>query len=394
MKKLLALALALTMVFAFVAACGDAPADGADLEPVRIGILGPHTGPVAEFGLAVRDGALLYIDKFNDAGGLPNGRLIEPILFDDEHDPVTALMGYHYLLDRGVVAILGGVTSGPTMAVVPQAFEDNVPMITASATHAGVTYDAETGTVFTNMFRTCFIDPFQGEKMAEFAYTVLNSQAAAVIYNLDIDYSIGLTYAFLEKAEAIGLNIVAVEGYSGDAVDFSGQLTNIAAQNPDVLFIPDYHDVIALLSVQARSAGIDATLLGADGWSAVVDVMAADTTPVEGSFFLSGFSVEDESPLVQAFLADYVARFNEEPIMFAAQAYDAASILLTAIAAAEASGYEEGSHDYRSVIINSMAATDDTFVTGHITFDRYNNPVKTAFMIEIRDGQARFWGTF
>ena len=388
--RLLALTMVLAMCLTLIAACGD---DSGSTDPVKVGILGPHTGAVAEFGLAVRDGALLYINRYNDAGGLPNGRLIEPILFDDEHDPVLALTGYHSLVDQGVVAIIGGVTSGPTMAVVPQAFEDNIPMITASATHPGVTVNQDTGQVFTNIFRTCFIDTFQGEKMADFALNVLNAESAAVVFNTDVDYSIALADAFIAKAEAIGLNLVAVEAYMEEAVDFSGQLTNIAVLNPDVLFIPDYHEKISLLSMQARNVGIEATFLGADGWSAVPDAVA-NLDPVDGSFFISGFSVEDESPMVQEFLKDYVAAYGEEPIMFAAQAYDAAIILIRAIEAAEASDYETGSYEYRSVIINSMAATNDTFVTGHITFDRYNNPVKTAFIIQIKDGQAKFWGTF
>jgi branched-chain amino acid transport system substrate-binding protein len=279
------------------------------------------------------------------------------------------------------------------MAVVPQAYEDNIPMITASATAAGVTVNQDTGQVFTNMFRTCFIDPFQGEKMADFAMNVLNAQTAAVVFNTDVDYSIGLANAFIAKAETIGLDVVAVEAYMEEAVDFSGQLTNIAVLNPDVLFIPDYHEKISLLTMQARNVGIEATFLGADGWSAVPDAVA-NLDPVEGSFFISGFSVEDTSPMVQEFLRDYIAAYNEEPIMFAAQAYDAAMILIRAIEAAEASEYATGSDEYRTIIINTIRATDDTFVTGHITFDQYNNPVKTAFIIQIRDGQASFWGTF
>ena len=390
MKKFVAILLSVVMATSLLVACGD---DAGSTDPIKIGILGPHTGAVAEFGLAVRDGALLYINKYNEAGGTPGGRLIEPILFDDEHDPVLALTGYHSLVDQGVVAIIGGVTSGPTMAVVPQGYEDNMPMITASATHPGVTVNQDTGQVYTNMFRTCFIDTFQGEKMADFALNALRAETAAVVFNTDVDYSIALAEAFIAKAEAIGLNVLAIEAYMEEAVDFSGQLTNIAALNPDVMFIPDYHEKISLLSMQARNVGIDATFLGADGWSAVPDAIA-NLDPVNGSFFISGFSVEDDSPMVQQFLKDYLDVYGVEPIMFAAQAYDAAIILMRAIEAAEAGDYEFNSTEYRTAIINSMAATNDRFVTGNISFDRYNNPIKTAFIIQILDGQAKFWGTF
>jgi len=398
LKRILCVAVVVALAIS-MAACGGGSTGGGgattgggdDAGPIKIGMLGPYTGGVAEYGLAVRDGAMLYIEQRNAAGGV-NGREIEVFTYDDEHDPIKALTGYNWLLDQGVTAIIGGVTSGPTMAVVPEGYADNMPMITASATADGVTRSG--GAVFTNMFRACFIDPFQGEKMADFAKNVLGAETGAVIFNTGVDYSIGLKDAFLEKAAAIGLEIVANEAYATDAVDFQSQLTNIAAANPDVLFVPDYYQVVALLSLQARNAGVSAALLGADGWDTVVDIMT-DPSPVEGSFYCSGFSVEDETPLVQRFLADFVNKYGHEPNMFAAQGYDAAMILIAAIETVErTTDYEHASEDYRLAIIDAMAATNLTGVTGHITYDQYNNPIKSAVIIEVRDGLARFWGTF
>jgi len=407
-KRMIALLMALMMCVSILSACGGTPApagggatpgggaqqpagggggtpapagggggggnEAANLDPIKIGIFGPFTGAVAEYGVAVRDGVTLFIEQYNAAGGLPNGKLIETFDWDDEHNQVLALTGYNWLVDQGVTAIIGGVTSGPTLAVVPESFSDNMPMITASATAEGVTYDVENNVVYTNMFRSCFIDPFQGEKMADFAYNVLGARTAAVIFNTGVDYSIGLKDAFLEKAAAIGLEIVANESYSNEAVDYQSQLTNIAAKNPDVLFCPDYYQVVALLSLQARNAGLNAALLGADGWDTVVDVMA-DPGPVEGSFYCSGYSVEDDTPMVQEFLKAFTARFGSEPNMFAAQGYDAAMILIAAIEKAEETGLEVGSDAYRTAIINALRETDMDAVTGHITYDQFNNPV-------------------
>ena len=423
-RRILALVLALALCLALVAACGGngspggaqpaPPAGGGGNggddngepedngggegegtpagEPIKIGILGPFTGAVAQYGVAVRDGALLYIEQFNAAGGL-NGRPIEAVLYDDEHDSVQALTGYNSLVDQGVTAIIGGVTSGPTMAVVPFGFEDDMPMITASATHAGVTYDEESGVVYTNIVRVCFIDPFQGEKMADFAVNVLEASTAAVIFNTGVDYSIGLKDAFLEKAAAIGLEIVAEEAYAAEAVDFQSQLTNIAARNPDVLFVPDYYENVALLSQQAMAAGVTATLLGADGWDGVVGVMT-DHAPVEGSFYVSAYSAEDTTPMVQDFLRDYMDKYGHEPNMFAAQGYDAAAILIAALAVAEATDHETGSLEYRLAVIDALRATNTTGVTGQITYDSYNNPIKEAVIINITGGADRFWGKY
>ena len=398
-KKFIRMAGLLVLAVVMATGCGgggggDTGGDdeSGDVGTVKVGILGPFTGAVAEYGLAVRDGAMLFIEEYNAAGGI-NGKEIEAFFYDDEHDPIKALTGYNFLLDQDVTAIIGAVTSSPTMAVVPEGFADNMPMITASATAAGVTYDEENDIVFTNMFRSCFIDPFQGEKMADFAKNVLEAKTAAVIFNTGVDYSIGLKDAFLEKAEAIGLEVVANEAYGNDAVDFQSQLTNIAAANPDVLFCPDYYQVVALLSLQARNAGVNATLLGADGWDTVVDIMP-DRTPVEGSFYCSGYSTEDDTPMVQEFLKAFVDRYGNEPNMFSAQGYDAAMILVAALEIAEKSGNEHGSDAYRTAVIRAMAATDLEVVTGHITYDRFNNPIKSAVIIEISDGMARFWGKY
>jgi len=406
LRKILGILMVIAMVFA-LAACngngngttttGGGETNGGDAvyddEVLRIGMFGPYTGNVAHFGTAVRDGVNLYVEQRNAAGGI-NGMMIQLFEWDDEHDPMRALTGYNWLLDQGVTAIIGGVTSGPTMAVVPQSFEDNMPMITGTATHARVTYNPDDGIVFTNMFRACFIDPFQGEKMAEFAKDILDAQTAAVIFNTGVDYSIGLQESFVAKAAEIGLEILTVESYGADAVDFTSQLTNIAALNPDVLFVPDYFSNIALMAPQAASVGVQSTLLGPDGWDGIGDAMG-DLSMLEGAFYMSGFSVEDETPLVQDFIERFVDRFGHEPNMFSAQGYDAAKILFAAIEHVKNNTeYRVGSDEYRSAIINAMAATNLTGVTGHITFDEFNNPIKTAVIVEIRDGRPAFWGNF
>jgi len=391
MKKhlIVLLTLALIICLPVLGACGKPSSQKDD---IVIGIIGPFTGDVAQYGLAVRNGALLYIEEYNAAGGL-NGKQLQVVQYDEEGDPAKALTGYHSLIDSNVTSIIGSVTSRPTMAIVPEGLADHMPMITASATAAAVTYDEETNTLYSNMFRSCFIDPFQGEKMADFAKEQLKARTAAVIYNTGDDYSIGLKEAFVKKATEIGLEVLAQEGYADKAVDFQSQLTNIAAKNPDVLFAPDYYNTIALISGQARNAGLSAIMLGGDGWDTVLNVMT-DSAPIEGSYYCSGYSVEDTTPSVQAFLAAYSAKYNEVPNMFAAQAYDAAMILIAAIEKAAETEHATGSLEYRQAIIAAMRATNMEGVTGHITYDELNNPIKTAVIITIENGEAKFWGKF
>jgi len=395
MKKLriLSLVVALLMVTVTLTACLDGGNDGGgNVEVdgdnvVTIGWLGPLTGGVAQFGTAVQRGVQLYIDQFNAASDDLQIRVIE---FDDEGVATRAITGYNSLLDRGVTAIIGGVTSGPTLQVVPLAFEDNMPMITASATHLGVTYDEETSTIFTNMFRSCFIDPFQGHTLAEFAVEELGAQTAGILYCNELAYSIGIMEAFTERAEALGLEIVVVENFPDDTGDFRSQLTNIAQANPDVVLVPAYVRHTILIGPQSVEVGLDTILLGTDGWAGTIDSMD-DANSLNGSFFLTGFSSEVDDPMVQDFIASYQARHGNIPNMFAAQAFDAAKILVEAIVLTlETTDYEPDSVEFRLALINNMAATNMVGVTGPIAFDRYNNPQKTAVILGVADGREFF----
>ena len=407
MKKIISLLLAALLVvvcFAF-AGCSQEPAGDADqqnpstddanasgdAETIKIGMLAPLTGEVAEYGVAVANGVRLYVEEYNAAGGM-NGKQIVLVEYDEEGDSAKAVTGYNSLVDQGVAAIIGDVTTGPTVAVVVESQQDNMPMITASATAAAVTVDPDSGAVYENMFRSCFIDPFQGEKMATFAYEELGAKTAAILYNTGIDYSVGLTEAFEAKAAELGLEVVAVESYADGAVDFTSQLTNIAAKAPDVLFVPDYYSVIALIATQADAAGVTATMLGADGWDTVLQVVE-DASLLEGAYYCAGYSKNDTTEAVQDFIAAYEAKYGSTPNMFAAQAYDASAILFAALEQVDES-LTVGSDEYKEAVIAALNATDMECVTGHVTYDELNNPEKSAAIIQIKDGAESFWGKY
>ena len=392
--KIAAVVLAVVFVMSFAACSGGKPAETAGATSIKVGVLAPLTGAVAEYGNAVNNGVIQFVEKLNANGGI-NGKQIELIPYDEEGDPVKAVTGYNSLVDQGVVAIIGDVTTAPTIAVVAESQADGMPMITASATNAAVTcqLDADQNVVkvYENMFRSCFIDPFQGSKMAAFAVDELKAKTAAVLYNVGSDYSGGCAQAFQETAKEKGLEVVAVESYADGAVDFQSQLTNIAAKAPDVLFVPDYYNVVALVAQQAFAAGSKATMLGSDGWDSVLDTIS-DPSLVEGAYYCSGYSIEDTREAVQTFVKNYTAKFSDTPNMFAAQGYDAAMILFAAIEKAEASG--KTGDEYRKAIIAAMKETDMDCVTGHVAYDQYNNPQKSAAIITFENGAAKFWGNY
>ena len=400
MKKLLAIVLAATMCAAGFAGCGSsessessAPASsasdagseeasGSSSGTIKVGILAPLTGEVANYGMAARDGAKLYLDQVNANGGI-NGKQIEIVEYDEKGDATEAVNAFNRMVEDGVTAVIGDVTSKPTIAVAMESVDFNMPMITGTATASDVTSYGD------NYFRSCFIDPFQGEKMASYAKEKLEAASAAVIYNNGDDYSKGLHDAFIAKCEELGVEVVGDESYAAGDVDFKSQLTNIMANSPDVLFCPDYYETVSQIAIQAREVGLASTLLGGDGWSSVLSAMT-DATAVEGAYFCSGFSLDDTSEMVQTFVTDYNAAYGSDPDMFAAQSYDAAMILCAAIEAAEQTGTEPASDEYKQAIIDAMDATDLDCVTGHITYDELNNPIKDAVILTIKDGNYAF----
>lgn len=385
MKGIRFLALLLVGLIAF------APAALAS-DTVKIGLIAPLTGGVAVYGNAVKNAVDLYTEQLNAAGGI-NGKTVEVIAYDDKGDPSEAMNAYNRLVyDDEVVAIVGPVTSAPTFGVAQASAADNIPGITGTATHPDVT------TYGDNYFRTCFEDPFQGGTMARFAKEQLGAETAAILYNTADAYSTGLMEAFAAEAQAQGLTVVATEGYGANDIDFKAQLTNIAAQNPSVLFIPDYYNTCYLIATQARELGIEATFLGVDGTDGVLEIEGADVSVFDGMYFANHYSADDPADVVQNFIAAYEEKYELTPNALAALGYDAAMILYDAIKKADEAGVDvsdeaDPTQAYQP-IIDAMFKTDMECVTGRITFDADNNSVKSVCVIGIEDGQYKFHGKF
>lgn len=406
MKKVLSIALVLMLVLSVFAGCGQkTPNDpeqgneppsgsGAAGETIKVGIIGCHTGENAQYGLGVLNGATLYIDELNANGGI-NGKQIEIIKYDNKSDNQEAINAFNRAVEEGITAVIGDVLSGNTMALVGKAHPLNMPVITPSATAAGVTYDVETDTVYSNVFRTCFIDPFQGEKMANYAKEKLGAKTAAVFFETGNDYAVGVKDAFIETCKELGLELVAEEGYATTDVDFRSQLTTIASKNPDILFCPNYYEDDGLIITQAREVGFTGTVMGSDGMSGVSSYASA--ADLEGSVYCSGYA-PDSTDVVKAFEAAFTAKFGADTLnMFAATAYDAAMVLCNAISVAEGKGLTAGSDDYKQAVIDAIRDNSgdlECITSNGYTFDEHNNPVKDAVIMKLIDGKEVFSENF
>lgn len=393
MKKFLSGLLALTIMFTFTA-CGSGnsnessdnnAADGqaeetsdgsSEGDTIVIGGLAPLTGDVAVYGTTATNGVKLAFDEINKAGGVL-GKQIEYNVLDEKGDETEAVNAYNKLLSDGIVALIGDVTSKPSIAVAAEAAAEGTPMVSPTATHPDVT------TYGDNIFRVCFLDPFQGKTMAKFAAENLEAKKVAVLYNTSDDYSSGIANAFKETAESLGMEVTAFEGHGAKDVDFKTQLTNISKTEPDALLIPDYYSQIALIAPQAKEVGLKATLLGADGWDGVVGTIdQGNLDVVENSYFCNHYSVKDESEKVQNFIKAYKETYNEDPSAFAALGYDAAYVMANAIE-------EAGSTD-QAAIVDALKNTNYDGVTGSMKFDEDGNPIKAVSIIKIVNGEYIF----
>lgn len=408
LAKILCLVLALSMLIACMAGCAssnqagkpadetpaaDAPAQAADGTSgeeggeIVIALITNTTGDYAQYGIPVHNGAMLYIDQLNEAGGI-NGKQIKVLEYDDKADGVEAVNAFNLACDKGITAVIGSVLTGATIALSDATYEVNMPQITASATAAGVTVMEDTGEVRTNVFRSCFIDPFQGEKMADYAYNVVGAKTAAVFYQTGNDYSEGVMQAFVDKAGELGLEIVASEAFAEGDKDYKAQMTNIAAKNPDVVFAPIYYGEAGLAVTQGRQAGLTAKFLGGDGFGSIKDYASAED--LEGTVYCSGYAPGTES--VAQFEADYQTVYGEPvPNMFAPLAYDAAMIMCEGLKAAEEAGLTAGTEEYKQAVIDAIKNMNNVEgITGTYSFDEFNNPIKSAAIIELTGGEEVF----
>lgn len=378
MKRKFSLVLVALMLL--LTSCNGAgnSAGGQDLEreTVKLGASIPQTGPVSIYGITAENGVKLAIEEINAAGGI-NGKQVEWVSYDDKGEITDAVTNYNKLMQDGVDAVFGGITSKPTLAMAESSVKDGVVFITPTGTQSNITEGKP------NVFRVAFNDPFQGKVLANFSKNDLNASTVAVLRNQSSDFSMGVADYFNEETKSLGMEVVADEAYGDNDTDFKAQLTNIKGKNPDILLIPDYYEKVALIVPQVRQAGINATILGADGWDTVLSVLdKSNYKDIDGSYFCNQFSLDDPDEKVQTFIKAYKEKYNEDPSTFAAEGYDTVYLYKQAAEQAGTTKYED--------VIAALNTLEFSGITGTFKYDENNNPIKSAKMIRIENGEYKF----
>lgn len=378
-KPLVGLMLIGIMITVITAGCGGTKPQAKE---ILIGGNFEMTGGIANFGQSTANGVKLAFKEANAKGGV-QGKQLKLVVADNKSEPSEAANAITKLITQDkVVAVLGPVASSNVLATVQIGKDNKTPILTATATNPKVTV-GDDGKVREYVFRACFIDPFQGTVMANFATKTLKAKTAAIYIDNSSDYSKGLAEIFAASFAKNGGKIVAQEAFLQKDQDFKAALTKMKATNPEVIFIPAYYQEVGLIVKQARELGMNMPLLGTDGWDSPKLVEIAGAAALNKGYFSNHYSPEDKDPRIQKFVADYNKEYKQIPDALAALGYDAGLMMIDALKRANSTDPAK--------IKEALASTKNLqVVTGVLTLDSKHDPVKSAAVIEMKDGKQIF----
>ena len=374
-KVLTALVLS-TVLAGLAAGCGGGEKKA---DTIKVGANLEMTGGSASYGISSKNAIELAFKEINEKGGI-NGKQLELVVADNKSEAAEATNAMQKLVSQdNVVAVIGPNLSSSVIAASAINNSAKVLDIAPMATNPYVTVDQASGKTKDFNYRTCFIDPFQGTVMAKFATTELGVGNAAVLIDNSSDYAKGLAQFFKENFVKEGGAVTAEESYLQKDTDFKATLTKIKATNPDFLYVPGYYQEVGLIVKQARELGMNMPIAGGDGWDSAKMPEIAGAAALNNTYFSSLYSPEDTSDINKNFVAAYEKAYGQKPDVFAALSYDSA--LLVAEAIKNAGSTEPAKISEAMAKINGFSG-----VSGSVTFDDKHNPVKSAVILEYKDG--------
>ncbi|MFM8269985.1 MAG: ABC transporter substrate-binding protein [Pseudomonadota bacterium] len=336
---------------------------------IRLGEFGAMTGPESVFGTDTHKGIWLAVEEANRKGGIRK-KNIKIISYDTEGLAEKAISSVTKLITQDHVhVILGEVASSLSLAAAPVAQSYQIPMISPASTHPQVTQ------LGNYIFRSCFIEPFQGSVMAKFALNHLNLKKAAILRDQESDYSHALANFFSDDFKKMGGQVLIDLNYSSRMENYRAQLQKIKSTKADIIFIPGYYRDVEKIMFLAKQLGIRSVLLGGDGWDGL-NLKPDDHSPLLPAYFSNHFSADDQNPVVQGFVARFEEQFGHRPSGLSALGYDAASIAIDAIQRAP---------DLSPKNIRDAIASTRNYqgVTGVVSINTGRNAVKPAVVLKV-----------
>lgn len=348
------------------------PAAVAAPKIVKIGLIAPLTGEVAVFGDSSKNAFNLAMEQVNKKAGAYS---IQTVIADDQNNPEIAVIKAQQLIEKDKVQlIVGSITSKCTIPISEVTNSRHIPQIACTATNPRVTIDNDIRKPY--VFRTCFIDPYQGHVAASFALNSLKAKKAAVLFDADNEYNTQMSEAFKQSFEHGGGIVEVFEGYTAEKSDYKETLKKIEGKNVDVLFLPDYYSKVSEIGKQAINLGLKCTFLGSDGW----DSPELDFESMEGAYFINHYAIDDPNPKNQSFVKLYKKRYGVDPDALAALSFDTANLAIHAVKAAN-------SNDPVNIKNSLQAIRNFPSVSGALTIDANGNPQRPGCVLQIKNGK-------
>lgn len=373
---------AVVLAAGLLAGCGG----GSSSSEIKVGLLNELTGGNATFGASTTNGAKLAIKDANAKGGVL-GKQIKAVVADNKSEPSESANAMTKLATQDkVVAVTGVFASSNAIAASNVAESAKVPFLAVGATNPKVTVDEKSGKVKDYTFRVCFIDPFQGTVGANFVLNTLKLKKAVILVDNSSDYSKGLAAFFKDAFTKGGGSILGEEAYLQKDQDFKTILTKVKAQNPELLYVPGYYEEVGKIVKQARELGITAPIVGGDGWDSPKLVEVGTPAALNGTYFTNHYSVDDTSAASKSFVEAYKKEYGQNPDAMAVLGYDAMNVLIDAIKRANSTEPAK--------IREALAATKEfPAITGATTLNATHDAVKSAVIIEMKDGKQVYRAT-
>ena len=360
-------------------ASGESAASGSYTgTPIKVGGIGPITGAAATYGNAVKNAEELAVKEINAANG---SDVFDWKFEDDEHDAEKSVNAYNSLKDWGMQVLAGPVTTTPTLAVAAESVNDNMFVLTPSASAQTV---IETGD---NVFQICFTDPNQGVASADYIAENALATKIGVIYDSSDAYSSGIYAKFKTEAESKGLEIVTAEAFTSDnKSDLSTQVAKCQEAGAELVFLPIYYTEASQILTTANKTGYEPIFFGCDGMDGILDVEGFDTSLAEGLMLLTPFAADAQDEKTQAFVSAYVAAYGETPNQFAADAYDVIYSMYQAVLETGVTGDMDASEICEQLKTGYTSMTFDGLTGTGMTWDASGAVSKDPKAVVIKDG--------
>jgi branched-chain amino acid transport system substrate-binding protein len=362
----------------------------AGTDTITIGVNAPITGDIPKVGEGTKYAAELWLEDIQAAGGLEVGGKkyeVELVIEDNESKAESAVAVNTKLISQDeVLVIIGPQASKQAVPASEVANNNSTPMVSPWSTNPNTTLDKPW------VFRSCFLDPFQGPVVANFVTEEFGYTKAAVLYDVASDYPKGLAEFFRmawEELHGAG-SVVAYESFTTRDTDFSAQLTNIRAAGAEFIFTPQYYNEVALIVKQAKELGFTGTIVGSDSWGSaeLISLCGADCN---GLFFSTHYAAAGAVGATKEFIDRYNAKYGYVPDDVGALTWDTFKLVEQAI---KDCGTITGdlAADRQCVRDAIARITDFDGITGQMTFTEDGDPIKCAVIVKISDaGEFGFY---